>query len=124
MRDTRQMLRMAAPDERENVEGMAGPSTRVLAHLAQLSPDSDKETVIATIDAAVDDLLEQLRSHDSGGLDKSFLEQTQQTIVFLEACTGFPDPAFTGRFRGLGGVENSLTPFRGLDTVVDLRMNR
>lgn len=78
---------------------MAGPSTRVLAHLAQLSPDADKETVIATIDAAVDDLLQQLREHTSGSLDKSFLDQTQQTIVFLEACTGFPDPAFTEHSR-------------------------
>lgn len=71
----------------------------MLANLAQLSPDSDKETVIATIDAAVDDLLVQLRGHESGALDKSFLEQTQQTIVFLEACTGFPDPAFTEHSR-------------------------
>ena len=78
---------------------MAGSPTRVLASLAQLSPDSDKKTVLATIDAAVDDLLDQLQSHPSGALERSFLQQTQQTIVFLEACTGFPDPTFTEHAR-------------------------
>ncbi len=78
---------------------MTASANSVLMSLAQLSPDSDKATVLDTIDAAVDDLLSQLRVSESGALAKEFLTQTQQTVVFLEACTGFPDPTFTQHTR-------------------------
>lgn len=78
---------------------MAGSANSVLASLAQLSPDSDKASVIAAIDEAVDDLVAQLNGNADATADPAFLEQTQQTIVFLEACTGFPDPDFTEHAR-------------------------
>lgn len=78
---------------------MAGSANSVLASLAQLSPDSDKASVIAAIDEAVDDLVAQLSSNSGVVADTEFLEQTQQTILFLEACTGFPDPEFTDHAR-------------------------
>lgn len=78
---------------------MAGATSSVLANLAQLSPDSDKASVIAAIDEAVDDLMSQLSANADAVADPDFLEQTKQTIVFLEACTGFPDPEFTEHAR-------------------------
>lgn len=78
---------------------MAGSANSVLASLAQLSPDSDKASVIEAIDAAVDDLVAQLNDSSSAVANPEFLEQTKQTIVFLEACTGFPDPEFTDHAR-------------------------
>ena len=41
---------------------MAVSANSVLANLAQLSPDSDKASVIAAIDEAVDDLIGQVQS--------------------------------------------------------------
>jgi len=78
---------------------MAVSANSVLANLAQLSPDSDKASVIAAIDEAVDDLIGQVQSSANATADPEFLEQTKQTIIFLEACTGFPDPEFTEHSR-------------------------
>tara|TARA_Y100001934_G_scaffold29349_2_gene32170 strand:+ start:1821 stop:3092 length:1272 start_codon:yes stop_codon:yes gene_type:complete len=78
---------------------MAVSANSVLANLAQLSPDSDKASVIAAIDEAVDDLIGQVQSSADATADPEFLEQTKQTIIFLEACTGFPDPEFTEHSR-------------------------
>jgi hypothetical protein len=78
---------------------MSVGANSVLTNLAQLSPDSDKASVIAAIDTAVDDLMTQLNSDSQAVANPEFLEQTKQTIVFLEACTGFPDPEFTEHAR-------------------------
>ncbi len=78
---------------------MPSATSSVLANLAQLSPDSDKASVIAAIDEAVDDLMSQLTANASAVADPEFLEQTKQTIEFLEACTAFPDPEFTEHAR-------------------------
>lgn len=74
---------------------MSGGTNSVLSNLAQLSPVSDQASVIAAIDEAVDDLLAQLNGGNDAIANPEFLEQTKQTIVFLEACTSFPDPEFT-----------------------------
>ena len=73
---------------------MPGATSSILANLAQLSPDSDKASVIAAIHKAVDDLMSQLTVNANAVADPKFVEQTKQTILFLEACTAFPDPEF------------------------------
>ncbi len=78
---------------------MSVGANSVLSNLAQLAPDSDKSSVIAAIDTAVDDLIAQLNSDTQAVANPEFLEQTKQTIIFLEACTGFPDPEFTEHAR-------------------------
>ena len=78
---------------------MSVGANSVLSNLAQLAPDSDKSSVIDAIDTAVDDLITQLNSDTQAVANPEFLEQTKQTIIFLEACTGFPDPEFTEHAR-------------------------
>ena len=73
---------------------MPGATSSIMANLAQLSPDSDKASVIAAIHEAVDDLMSQLTANAHAVADPKFLEQAKQTILILEACTAFPDPEF------------------------------
>ena len=78
---------------------MPGATSSILANLAQLSPDSDKASVIAAIHKAVDDLMSQLTVNANAVADPKFLEQAKQTILFLEACTASPDPEFIEQAR-------------------------
>ena len=61
---------------------MPGTTSSILANLAQLSPDSDKASVIAAIHKAVDDLMSQLTANADAVADPKFVEQTKQTILF------------------------------------------
>ena len=78
---------------------MPAATISILANRAQLSPDSDKASVIAAIHEAVDDLLSQLTANSNAVANTKFLEQAKQTILFLEACTAFPDPEFIEQSR-------------------------
>ena len=78
---------------------MPGTMSSILANLDQLSPASDKSSVIAAIHEAVDDLMSQLTANADAVVDPKFLEQAKQTILFLEACTASPDPEFIEQAR-------------------------
>ena len=78
---------------------MPGATSSILANLAQLSPDSDKASVVAAIHKAVDDLMSQLTANADAVADPKFAEQAKQTILFLEACTASPDPEFIEQAR-------------------------
>ena len=78
---------------------MPGTMSSILANLDQLSPASDKASVIAAIHEAVDDLMSQLTANANAVADPKFVEQAKQTILFLEACTASPDPEFIEQAR-------------------------
>jgi hypothetical protein len=52
---------------------MSVGANSVLTYLAQLSPDSDKASVIAAFDTAMDDLMKQLNSDSQAVANPEFL---------------------------------------------------
>ena len=93
------MLECNVNTGRGNLRLMPGTMSSILANLDQLSPASDKASVIAAIHEAVDDLMSQLTANADAVADPKFVEQAKQTILFLEACTASPDPEFIEQAR-------------------------
>jgi hypothetical protein len=80
--------------------GGAQGAAKVMATLARLKPNTDKETMMKTVDTAVDEVLSELDRHGSAAaLPPQFLKVVQETLRFLEACAQFRDAAFTGQAK-------------------------
>lgn len=69
------------------------------AHLVNLAPDTDKETLIAAIDDAVTQTLSELANHEKGDIRPAILVQVQTALVFLERCLAFKDNEFSSFAR-------------------------
>ena len=92
-------LRLPA-DAGASAGGAPSGAAKVLETLARLKPNTDKKTMMQTVDSAVDEVLRELSRHGSAAaLPPQFLKVVQETLRFLEACSRFRDPAFTEQAR-------------------------
>ena len=75
-------------------------SKELLRRLVSLSPNTDRNTLVQTVDEAVQAVLSRLQHHPAGTpLPDDLLLLTTTTLKFLEACMGMQDPAFTEKAR-------------------------
>ena len=71
----------------------------IINALAGLSPNTDKATLMAAVDKAVDGIVQELDAQAGGKVRPDLLQATQTTLTFLEACGQMKDPEFTQRAR-------------------------
>lgn len=64
--------------------------------LAGLTPDTDKTTLMNTVDSAVAEIVTEL---GSGQASPEILKATQMTLDFLQVCQDMKDPEFSQRAR-------------------------
>ena len=94
-----QCVRLPA-DTGATAGGTRSGAAKVLATLARLKPDTDKKFMMETVDSAVEEVLRELDHYGSAAaFPPQFLRVVQETLRFLEACSGFRDPAFTEQAR-------------------------
>jgi len=85
----------------------AGPGA--FAELVSMPADTDKQTLIATIDRAVMEVVTELGNHDRGDLPQDTLIKVQTSLTFLERCLAFKDHEFSGFARKRASeLENAL----------------
>ncbi|MEQ9554693.1 MAG: hypothetical protein RIG67_02915, partial [Rhodospirillales bacterium] len=71
----------------------------IINALADLSPDTDKATLMTAVDKAVDGIVKELKANAGGKVQPDVVQATQTTLTFLEACGQLKDPEFTQRAR-------------------------
>ncbi len=75
--------------------GVQSEGNAAFARLASLPPGTDKNTLISTIDSAVNVVVSELTNHEKGELPADLLLKVQTSLTFLEQCLAFKDEEFT-----------------------------
>ncbi|NVK19218.1 MAG: hypothetical protein HWE30_11025 [Methylocystaceae bacterium] len=75
--------------------GSASIDNTAFERLASLPPGTDKETLISTIDGAVNQVVSELTNQEKGPLPGDLLLKVKTSLNFLEQCLEFKDQEFT-----------------------------
>jgi len=74
--------------------------SNILAAIASVGPDANKDTLISTIDTSVDTIIGALGKHESGStLDPEIAKSTTVTLQFLEQCSQLGDEEFKSHIK-------------------------
>ncbi|MDV7340780.1 hypothetical protein RYZ26_14335 [Terasakiella sp. A23] len=79
----------------DDMIGAPSEDSTAFARLASLPPGTDKNTLISTIDSAVNVVVSELTNHEKGELPGDLLLKVQTSLTFLEQCLAFKDEEFT-----------------------------
>lgn len=101
---------MQTPPPTKDPNGPAQLDNTAFARLASLPPGTDKQTLISTIDGAVDQVVSELATIEKGPLPGDLLLKVKTSLNFLEQCLAFKDEEFTSFARKRAGeVQTALS---------------